>query len=132
MSGLPPVDLAAAFGSTRSAGLTGLLPTKTPQASENREESSTQTAATADAAPRAPKKTSKQPAASPPAKPKAGRPRAVIVYVTPVAHSPTSPSTPSKRTWKNSPQHRHPTSPQAYSPDQRGPLPNPASRSNCA
>ena len=83
MSGLPPVDLASAFGSTRSAGLTGLLPPKTPQASENREGSSTQTAATADAAPRAPKKTSKQPAASPPAKPKAGRRRAVIVYVTP-------------------------------------------------
>ena len=85
MSGLPPVDLASAFGSTRSAGLTGLLPTKTPPPSENAEESSsTQTAETTADAPRAPKKTSKQPAATPPpAKPKVGRPRAVIVYVTP-------------------------------------------------
>lgn len=82
MSGLPPVDLATAFGSqTRSAGLTGLLPTKEPKPSEESERSSTQTATSA--APSAPKKVGKQPAPTPTATPKAGRPRAVIVYVTP-------------------------------------------------
>ena len=82
MSGLPPVDLASAFGSpARSAGLTGLLPTKDPKPSQNPEGSSPQTAN--PAAPSVPKKATKQPAPTPTAKPKAGRPRAVIVYVTP-------------------------------------------------
>ena len=84
MSGLPPVDLASAFGSpARSAGLTGLLPAKEPTGPDTPEDPSPEQAVVAPTPPSGGRKNaSKQPVPTV-AKPKAGRPRAVIVYVTP-------------------------------------------------
>ena len=86
MSGLPPVDLASAFGSPRSAGLTGLLPAKepTPAQTAPRTGPSPEPVATPSPTPRGGRKnTSTQPAPTAAVRPKVGRPRAVIVYVTP-------------------------------------------------
>ncbi len=85
MSGLPPVDLASAFGSPRSAGLTGLLPAKEPTRPDRSSDGpSPEQVATPPPTPRAGRKnTSTQPAPTAAVRPKVGRPRAVIVYVTP-------------------------------------------------
>ncbi len=83
MSGLPPVDLATAFGSpARSAGLTGLLPAKQPTRPDPPEDPSPEQVETPAAPSGGRKNASKQPAPTA-ANPKAGRTRAVIVYVTP-------------------------------------------------
>lgn len=82
MSGLPPVDLASAFGApARSAGLTGLLPAKEPARPDLSEDPVPEQVET-PATPSGRKNPSKQPAPTA-AHPTAGRPRAVIVYVTP-------------------------------------------------
>jgi len=85
MSGLPPVDLASAFGSPRSAGLTGLLPAKEPTRPDRSSDgpSPEQVVATPPTPRGGRKNTSTQPAPTAAVRPKAGRPRAVIVYVTP-------------------------------------------------
>ena len=85
MSGLPPVDLASAFGSPRSAGLTGLLPAKEPTRPDRSSDgpSPEQVVATPPTPRGGRKNTSTQPAPTAAVRPKVGRPRAVIVYVTP-------------------------------------------------
>lgn len=83
MSGLPPVDLASAFAPpARSAGLTGLLPAKEPTRPDPAEDPAREQVETPATTTGGRKNASRQPAptATPP---KAGRPRAVIVYVTP-------------------------------------------------